>query len=107
MLVKAKQLYDKTPQPQPAIIVGKLDMIRDCTNTFALVTDDGQEVRGTLADKQVGTLTDLFKRRVAVSGRAVFRASGRLLRIDADSVRIAAPNDESFAKVPRPNATHP
>jgi len=106
-LVTAKQLHDKTPQPQAAIIVGKLDMIRDSTHTFALIMDDGQEVRGTLADKQVGTLTDLFKQRVAVSGRAVFRASGRLLRTDADSVRIAAPSDEFFAKVPRPNATRP
>jgi hypothetical protein len=28
-LVRAKQLHDKTPQPQAAIVVGKLDMIRD------------------------------------------------------------------------------
>ncbi len=82
-------------------------LIRDSTHTFALIMDNGQEVRGTLADKQVGTQIDLFKQRVAVSGRAVFRASGQLLRIDADSVRIAAPSDELFAKVPRPNATRP
>jgi len=106
-LATAKQLYDKTPQPYAAIIVGKLDMIRDSTHTFALIMDDGQEVRGTLADKQVGTLTDFYKQRVAVSGHAVFRASGQLLRIDADSVRIAAPSDELFARVPRPNTTGP
>ncbi len=106
-LVTAKLLHDKTSQPQPAIIIGKLDMIRDSTHTFALTIDNGQEVCGTLADKQVGTLTNLFKQRVAISGRAVFRASGQLLRIDADSVRVAAPSDEFFAKVPRPNATPP
>ena len=57
---------------------------------------DGQE--------EVETLTPLFKHRVAVSGRAVFRPSGRLLRLEAESVRDAAPSDRFFAKVPRPNA---
>ncbi|MGO9923158.1 MAG: hypothetical protein ACLQIB_51735, partial [Isosphaeraceae bacterium] len=32
MLITAKQLHDKTPQPEAAIIVGKLDMIRDSTH---------------------------------------------------------------------------
>jgi hypothetical protein len=103
-LAKAKQLHDKTPRPQAAMIVGKLDMIRDSTQTFALIMDDGQEVRCMMAEEEVGTLTSLFKRRVAVSGRAVFRASGRLLRLEAESVREAAPSDQYFAKVPRPNA---
>ena len=86
------------------MIVGKLDMIRDSTQTFALIMDDGQEVRCMMAEKEVATLTSLFKRRVAVSGRAVFRASGRLLRLEAESVREAAASDQYFAKVPRPNA---
>ena len=86
-LATAKQLHDKTPRPQAAMIVGKLDMIRDSTQTFALIMDDGQEVRCMMAEKEVATLTSLFKRRVAVLGRAVFRASGRLLRLEAESVR--------------------
>ncbi len=72
-LASAKQLHDKTPRPQAAMIVGKLDMIRDSTQTFALMMDDGQEVRCMMAEAEVATLTSLFRRRVAVSGRAVFR----------------------------------
>jgi hypothetical protein len=104
-LATAKRLHDTTPRPQAAMIVGKLDMIRDSTQTFALIMDDGQEVRCMMAEEEVATLTPLFKRRVAVSGRAVFRASGRLLRLEADSVREAAPSDQIFAKIPKPNAS--
>ncbi len=106
-LATAKELHDKTPRPQAALVVGKLDMIRDSTQTFALIMDDGQEVRCMMAGddpEQVAALTSLFNHRVAVSGRAVFRPSGRLLRIEAESVREAAPGDQFFAKVPRPNA---
>jgi hypothetical protein len=103
-LATAKQLHDTTPRPQAAMIVGKLDMIRDSTQTFALIMDDGQEVRCMMAEEEVESLTPLFKHRVAVSGRAVFRASGRLLRVEAESVRDAARSDQFFAKVPKPNA---
>jgi hypothetical protein len=104
VLAKAKQLHDRTPRPQAALLVGKLDMIRDSTQTFALIMDDGQEVRCMMSDEEVEGLTPLFKHRVAVSGRAVFRASGRLLRVEAESVRDAAPSDQFFAKIPKPNA---
>ncbi len=103
-LAIAKQLHDTTPRPQSAIIVGKLDMIRHSTQTFALIMDDEQEVRCVMLEDDVECLTPLFKHRVAVSGRAVFRASGRLLRIEAESVRDAVASDRFFAKVPKPNA---
>jgi len=103
-LAIAKQLHDTRPRPQAAVIVGKLDMIRDSTQTFALIMDDGQEVRCVMADGEVETLTPHFKHRVAVLGRAVFCASGRLLRVEAESVRNAAPSDQLFAKIPKPNA---
>ena len=89
-LATARELHDTTPRPQAALVVGKLDMIRDSTQTFALIMDDGQEVRCMMAGddlEEVATLTSLFNHRVAVSGRAVFRPSGRLLRIEAESVR--------------------
>ncbi len=86
------------------MIVGKLDMIRDSTQRFGLIMDDGQKVRCIMAEEEVETLMALFKHVVAVSGRAVFRASGRLLRVEAESVRDAAPSDQIFAKMPKPNA---
>ena len=103
-LATAKQLHDKTPRPQAAMIVGKLDMIRDSTQTFALIMDDGQEVRCMMADEEVATLTSLFKHARCGFGSCRVPRSGRLLRLEAESVREAAPSDQFFAKVPRPNA---
>ena len=103
-LATAKHLHDTTPRPQSAIIVGKLDMIRDSTQTFALIMDDGQEVRCVMVEGDVECLMPRFRHQVAVTGRAVFRASGRLLRIEAESVRDAVASDRFFAKVPKPNA---
>ncbi len=100
----ARQLHDRTPRPQAAIIVGKLDMMRQSTQTFALIMDDGQEVRCVLLDDDVEMLKPLFNQRVAVSGRVVFRVSGRILRMEAESVRLAVPTDAFFARLPRPNA---
>lgn len=103
-LASAKQLHDKTLRPQAAIVVGRLDMIQHSTQTFAMIMDDGQEVRCVMAEDDVECLTPLFKHRVAVSGRVVFRASGRVLRVEAESVRDAVESDRFFAKIPRPNA---
>lgn len=102
-LATAQKLYDDTPRPQAARIVGKLDMIRDSTQTFGLMMDDGQMVRCVMIEDDVASLMPLFKHRVAVSGRAVFRASGRLLRIETESVQEASPGDRLFAKIPTPN----
>ena len=103
-LVNAKQLHDKTPRPQAAILVGKLDMVRHSTQTFALIMDDGQEVRCVMVEDDVDCVTPLIKHQVTVSGRVVFRASGRVLRVEAESVRGAVESDRFFAKIPRPNA---
>lgn len=100
----AKALHDTTPRPQAAIVVGKLDMIRDSTQTFALMMHDGQEIRCVMVDDAVETLAPLFNQQVAVSGRAIFRPSGHVLRLEADAVRAAAASDQHFARIPRPNA---
>ena len=39
-----------------------------------------------------------------MNGTAVFRASAAVLRIDAEDIRLAAPADRFFAKLPTPGA---
>ncbi len=98
----ARRLCSNTPSPQQARIVGNLDVIRASTRTFALKLDNGEEIRGLLATGDVEKLASLFRRRVMVLGKAVFRPSGRLLRIDADEVVPAAVNDRLFSVPPKP-----
>ena len=100
---RAKCLHSNTPPPQQARVVGKLDMIRASTQTFALKLDDGEEIRGVLAAGEIGELTSLFQKRVTVLGKAIYRPSGRLLRIDADEVTPASKEDRFFSTVPKPS----
>ena len=53
----ARRLSHDTPQPQQTRLVGKLDMIRDSTNSFAIKLKDGQEVRGVLTDGEIAKVT--------------------------------------------------
>jgi len=98
----AKCLHSNTPPSQQSRVVGNLDMIRASTQTFALKLDDGEEIRGVLVAGDVGELTSLFQNRVMVLGKAIYRASGRLLRIDADEVTPASAEDRFFSTVPQP-----
>jgi len=98
----ARTFSSNTPDSQQARVVGCLDMIRASTQSFALMLDDDEEVRGVLVNGDIVHFTALFKKRVMVLGKAVFRASGRLLRIDAEEIALAQDDDTFFSSVPKP-----
>jgi hypothetical protein len=98
----AKKMTGNTPQPQAVRVSGKLDMIRASTQSFALQLVCGDEVRGVVDGFDVGTLTKYFQQSVLVLGRAIYRPSGRLLRIDATEMKPATDDERFFSKVPSP-----
>jgi len=102
VLNNADRLFSATPPPRQARVVGTLDMIRASTRTFALKLDDGEELNGVLLGGDMEQLKELFQRRVLVLGRAVYRASGRVLRIEASEVRKADAGKGIFSTFPRP-----
>lgn len=100
VLNAARALGEKLPSPRVARVVGKLDMIRDSTQTFALLLDNGEEVRGTLVSGDLAEATALFKQRVVVQGRAIYRPSGRLLRIDAELLTDGRDEHGVWSRIP-------
>lgn len=102
VLSAARALGARLPTPRTVRVVGKLDMMRDSTQTFALLLDSGEEVRGTLVQGDLAEATSLFKRRVVVQGKAIYRPSGRLLRIDAELLREGQDEPGLLSKVPGP-----
>jgi hypothetical protein len=98
----ASRLCHSTPEPQQTRIAGKLDMIRSSTNSFAIKLKDGDEVRGVLTEGKISKITDLLEREVLLLGKAIYRPSGKLLRIDADEVIPAGVGDQFFSAVPKP-----
>ncbi len=101
-IATARKLRTATPAPRQVRIVGKLDMIRASTQSFALKLNSGEEIKGVLLKGDMGQLAKLFQKPVMATGTAIFRPSGRLLRIDAQEV-IAAPGEtEALSTVPKP-----
>ncbi len=97
----AKVLRLETPLSRQVRIVGSLDMLRASTQGLALRLDTGEEVRGVLSDS-VRSLTAYLERRVVLFGQAVFRPSGRLLRVDVDSWEPGESEPSFFSRVPQP-----
>jgi len=96
----AQEFEATTPLPQRVRVVGTLDMVRASTQSFALRLDDGQEVRGVLLSGTVLETALHLDKRVLVLGSAIYRASGRLLRIDADEITMSEGESPLFSKIP-------
>jgi hypothetical protein len=77
-------------------------MVRASNQTFGLKTDEDEEVRGVLLEGSIEELANLLNKRVLVLGKAVYRPSGRVLRLDTDEFRLATGQDEFFSRLPQP-----
>jgi hypothetical protein len=104
----AMQLSDRTPQPAQVRLTGKLDMIRYSTRSFGLLTDEGIEIRGVLdSQEQTDSLKSFLGQRILVLGKAVFRPSGSLLRIDASGIEPGEGQPALFSKIPVARSVRP
>lgn len=89
-----------SPKSRRVRVVGRLNMVQVSTRAFAIHLDDGTEVRGVLLDGDIVALRALVNERVLVLGRAVYRRSGRVLRLDADSVEPGAGLPPFWSQIP-------
>jgi hypothetical protein len=97
----AGRLADSTPQPQEVRIAGHLDMIRRSTRSFGLQLDDGTEVHGVLENAdEVDQMREFFGKRVLILGKAIYRPSGSLLRIDAHAIEHGEGQPSIFSRIP-------
>ena len=101
----AAALESETPKPKRTRIMGKLDMIRDSDGAFAMLLDSGEQVHGVWLPKDTDQLAAFWRKPVVVEGRAVFCASGSLLRIEAEGMAQATDADAFFAKRPEPDTS--
>ncbi|WP_436717354.1 hypothetical protein U8335_10710 [Roseiconus lacunae] len=100
LVATAKSLSGMTPVPQRVRLVGKLDGIEASTQRFSLVLETGDKVTGVFGDAQMDQMQRLWRHRVLVLGSAVYRPSGRLLRIEADEVRDGEGEPSLFSRLP-------
>lgn len=95
-------LYGSTPRPQRVRIAGALDKIEASTQRFALLLDSGERVSGVFPGELADRMAELWRTRVLVMGKAVYRASGRLLRVEADDIQPGESAPSMFSEAPLP-----
>jgi len=100
----AEALGRETPSPRQIRIVGKLDMVRHSTRSFELLLASGDAVRGVLVDGSPDSLQKHFGREITILGKAVYRPSGGVLRVDASEILDTSEGRDLFSSVPLPFA---
>lgn len=97
----ASELCAATPAPRRVRVTGRLDLMAARQAVLKLDVREGVFVTAVWEGLQpVETLKDYFNRDVVIEGSGVFRASGSLLRIDADAIAFAGAQDEFFRQLP-------
>ena len=102
-ITSAKSLLRRTPAPQRLRVVGQLDGLEASTQRFSVLLDTGEKVVGVFADDQMDAMRELWRKQVLVLGTAIYRASGRLLRIDAEIVKPGDAKARIFSRMPTPS----
>lgn len=97
----AGRLGRATPRPRKVQLLGTLDMVRHSTSMFGLVVQD-TEVACILEHGDIEGLSPLLGEKLLVQGNAVFRPSGKVLRVDVDHFERGKGKPALFEKLPRP-----
>lgn len=103
-LVDVRELRRSIPPDQRVRLSGMLDALRHSNRTFEMVLAGGERVRGVLAAEsvQIAEVGPRLGSQVTVEGAAKFRASGRLLRLDAEWISPAGDEAAVWSSPPRP-----
>lgn len=96
----AESLRRQTPPSRRVRLCGKLDMMGVSRKVMGLYLEDGTPVTALWIGDDFTGLAEHLGRDVTVEGMAMFRPSGRLLRIDADAIANAEARDSFFSKLP-------
>ena len=93
---------DLTPPPRRVRVAGTLDAIRYSDRMFTLILAAGKTLRGVAEGVDPERLRALFGKEAVVSGRAVFRPSGTVLRIEAEEIEPVSGDVSIWSEEPRP-----
>ncbi|MFN7342692.1 MAG: hypothetical protein ACK5TA_05085, partial [bacterium] len=102
LVASAESLRKQTPPSRRVRLCGKLDMLGVSRKVMGLYLEDGTLVTALWNTEDFTGLAGYLDKDVVIEGLAVFRPSGRLLRIDADAIDSAGSRDSYFSVLPLP-----
>jgi len=100
-IANVRRLRRETPPEQRVRVAGWLDAIRHSDRMFTLKLESGVTLRGVAEDVPTDVLTSLFGKKAVVSATAVFRPSGKVLRLEADYIEPAGEDFSFWSREPR------
>ena len=96
----AHALNNRIPSPRQVRLVGTVDMVRHSTRSMGLRLAGGVEVRCAVVDENIGRLGDFLDQELTVLGKAIYRPSGTLLRLDVEAILETVVGRDEFSSVP-------
>jgi hypothetical protein len=101
-IANVRRLRRATPPEQSVRVAGWLDAIRHSDRMFTLKLETGPTLRGVAESVSPDVLASLFGKKAMVSGTAVFRPSGSVLRIEAHHIEPAGADIAFWSVEPSP-----
>lgn len=99
----AARLRSSVPSPRQVRVTGKIEQITHSDRRFTLLLEDGSAVVGVANDDvPPERMAESFGKPVVVSGLAIFRPSGALLRVEVQRFDEPRKGSELWATMPRP-----
>jgi len=107
VVASARALSNRIPPERQVRVVGKIDMVRYSTRSLGLRLDDGNEVHCSVVNEEINELKELLNKDVTVLGKAIYRPSGSVLRLDVQQVLETTVGREQFSQVPQSMESRP
>ena len=98
--IRALQL--ETPSPQRVFLAARLDAMRFHDRVLGFILESGAHIKGVAEGVDPKEIRGLLGDQVLLSGLAVFRPSGSVLRIEVDGVEPAKGDLSVWTAEPRP-----
>ena len=99
VVVSARILNNRIPAARQIRLVGKVDMVRWSTRSMGLQLQGGDEIRCAVLD-DVLDLKSYLDREITVLGKAIYRPSGSVQRVDVEAILDTTVGREQFSSLP-------
>lgn len=96
----ARELSSRIPPPRQIRLVGTIDMVRWSTRSMAIRVEGGTEYRCAVVGEDVGELGHYGGKEVTVLGKAIYRPTGTVLRLDVQQILETTAGREAYSEVP-------
>ena len=97
-----KKIKLETPGPHTVVIAGFFNLIEHNNRRFQLKLEDGRSIEGIMDPSFVDSenMRELWGKKVTVKGKALYKPSGRLRRLEAQLVTSFEPGDKILQRIP-------